>query len=120
MKWVWVAGTVISGSVGDLLSAYGMSHYGEIPGFTPSVIRRILVFIVSHRSVVLGIAANAISFVSFMALLSIAPLTFAVPVTGVGYILRTMLAKIFLHESIGAKRWAGVVLVAVGVVLIAL
>ncbi|HVW08096.1 MAG TPA: EamA family transporter [Bryobacteraceae bacterium] len=119
MKWLWVAITVTSGTIGDLLSAHGMSQHG-VHEFSPSMMRRTLRFIFSHRSVVLGIIANATSFISFMALLSISPLNFAVPATALGYILRTVLAKIFLHEQIGAKRWAGAFLVAIGVILIAL
>lgn len=120
MKWLWIAITVASGSLGDVLSAYGMSQYGVVHDFSPSRMRRLLGFIVSHRSLVLGIISNAVSFISFMVLLSLAPLSFAVPITALGYIVRTVLAKIYLHEYVGAKRWAGAILVAAGVILVAL
>lgn len=120
MKWLWLVITVISGSIGDLLSAYGMAQHGVVRDFSPSMLKRLLGFIFSHRIIIAGIVANAISFISFIALLSLTPLSFAVPVTALGYILRTVLAKVYLHEYVGAKRWAGAFLVAIGVILIAL
>jgi len=120
MTWPWVAITIVSGSIGDLLSAHGMAQHGVLENFSPSMLRRMLRFIFSHRSMVLGIVSNATCFVSFIVLLSLSTLNFAVPVTALGYILRTVLAKIYLHEYIGAKRWAGALLVAVGVILVAL
>ena len=119
MIWFWVAVTVVSGSLGDLLSARGMARHGEIEHFRPSGVRRVLRYILTHRTVMAGIAANAVSFISFMALLSLADLSFAVPVTALGYILRTALARIYLREYVSAKRWAGAILVALGVLLVA-
>jgi transporter family protein len=120
MTWLWVAITVITGSAGDLLSAHGMAQHGVIEGFTPSVAGRVLRFIFSHKSVVAGIVANAVSFISFLALLSVSDLNFAVPATALGYIVRTVFAKTYLHEKIGPRRWAGAMLVAAGVILVSL
>ncbi len=119
MKWAWVAITVVSGSLGDVLSARGMAQQGAAMRYrSPGVLGR-LRYIATHPAVVAGISCNAVSFISFIGLLSVAPLTFAVPVTALGYILRTVLAKFYLHEHVNWERWAGVVLVAVGVLLIA-
>ncbi len=118
MRWLYVLITVVAGSIGDLLSAHGMASLGEQRHFRPAGIAGNLRFIFTHPAVLLGIVANAVSFVSFIGLLSVSELSFAVPVTALGYILRTVLAKIFLGELVNWKRWAGVVLVAVGVLLI--
>jgi uncharacterized membrane protein len=118
--WVWVAITVVSGAVGDVVSAWGMAQEGAQTGYKSPGIAGRLRFIFTHPAVVGGIACNAVSFVSFIALLSVSDLTFAVPVTASGYILRTLMAKFVLREYVNWERWAGVVLVAVGVLLIAL
>jgi drug/metabolite transporter (DMT)-like permease len=118
MKWLCVLVTVVAGSIGDLLSAKGMSRLGERRSFRPAGIAGNLRYIVTHPAVIAGIAANAVSFVSFIGLLSVSELSFAVPVTALGYILRTVLAKVFLGELVNWKRWTGVVLVAIGVLLI--
>jgi drug/metabolite transporter (DMT)-like permease len=60
----------------------------------------------------------AFSFFSFMALVQVEPLSFAVPASAASFIVETVLAKLVLHERIGAKRAAGALLVLAGVVLI--
>ena len=61
----------------------------------------------------------AMSFFAFMLLLSVADLSFAVPATAASYVLETILAKLILKERIDYRRWAGAVLVAAGVSLLA-
>lgn len=118
MKWLYVLITVVAGSIGDLLSAHGMARLGEKRNFHAAGIAGNLRYIFTHPAVLAGIAANAVCFVSFIGLLSVSELSFAVPITALGYILRTVLAKVFLGELVTWKRWAGVMLVAVGVLLI--
>jgi len=120
VNWVLVVISVVSGTVGDLLSAKGMALGGEINDFGPIGIAHLLRYVVTHRLVVIGMVSNAVSFFSLLALLSIADVTFAVPATALGYILKTALAKWYLGEYVTRKRWAGAALVAIGVVLIIL
>ena len=118
--WAWLAITVLSGTIGDLVSAKGMLDHGEIEHFRPGRIARLMGYMLTHRLIVTGIAFNAISFFSFMALLSVAELSFAVPATALSYILKTALAEWYLGERVNGRRWMGAVLVAVGVFLIAI
>ena len=120
MKWLWVAVTVISGSVGVVICARCMAMLGDADDFVPSGIARIVGYIVTHRIVLAGIAGDAISFFSFLSLLSITELNFAVPATALSYVFKTALAKWLLREQVNTGRWAGAVLVAIGVVLISL
>jgi bacterial/archaeal transporter family protein len=120
VRWVWVAVTVISGTLGDLLSARGMALRGEARKFKPRDIAHLLRYIVTHPLVVLGIACNAIAFFAFVALLSVSDVSFAVPATGLSYLVKVALANYFLGERVTWRRWAGAVLVMVGVVLISL
>jgi len=112
--------TVAAGTAGDLLSAKGMTLHGEIDDFGPRGIARILRYIATHKLVVGGIVCNAVSFGSFLALLSTAELSFAVPATALSYIFKTILARLYLKEKIQWRRWAGIILITVGVVLISL
>jgi drug/metabolite transporter (DMT)-like permease len=61
----------------------------------------------------------AFSFFAFMALVQIAPLSFAVPASAATFILETVLAKFVLQEQVGKRRAAGALLVLGGVVLLA-
>ncbi len=119
MKWTWLAITVMSGTVGDLVSAKGMAAHGEVEHFGPERLVRLMRYIFTHRLILTGIVANAISFFSFMALLSVAELSFAVPATALSYILKTVLAEWYLGEHVTARRWIGALFVALGVFLIA-
>jgi len=120
MKWVWIIVTVLSGAVGDLVSAKGMAVHGEIDDFRPSGLARILRYILTHPLVFVGIVSNAIAFFSFMALLSVSDLSFAVPVTASSYILKTICAKWYLGERITWRRWAGAFMVAIGIALLSI
>lgn len=120
MKWVWVVVSVISGTFGDLLSAHGMAEHGEIQSFKLHGLARIIRFIFTHKVVLAGIAANAVSFLSMLALLSVAPLSFAVPATAMSYIFKTILARPMLGEHVTPRRWMGVVLVSIGIALISI
>ena len=119
MKWVWVAVVVIASTFGDVSNAKGMAERGEIDDFHPGTMIRVLRYIVTHRTVLMGIASNAISYVALLALLSVAPLSFAVPATALSYVLETVIAKWYLHEAVTAKRWLGVMLVVSGIIFIA-
>jgi uncharacterized membrane protein len=61
----------------------------------------------------------AVSFFSFMALLKVADLSFAVPATAATVVVETLLARLVLKERVDGRRWAGAVLVAFGVALLA-
>lgn len=118
MRWVWVAVVVISSTFGDLASAKGMTYHGEINDLGFRGLGRVLRYIITHPLVMSGILSNAISFIGFLALLSVSSLSFAVPATAASTILKTLLARSYLHENVAWQRWAGVALVAIGIVLI--
>jgi drug/metabolite transporter (DMT)-like permease len=54
-----------------------------------------------------------------MKLVSIAPMTFAVPMSAATFIPETLLARYLLRERVDWRRWTGIALIVVGVVFIA-
>jgi drug/metabolite transporter (DMT)-like permease len=118
MRWVYLLGTVVSGTIGDVLSAKAMAMGGEINDFSPRGIARIVRYVLTHRLLIIGIVCNAISFFTFIALLTVSQLSFAVPATALAYILKTVLARVYLGECVTWRRWAGAILVGVGVMLL--
>jgi transporter family protein len=120
MKWVWVAVVVLSSTAGDVFSAKGMSQRGEIQDFRPRGLAKVIQYIATHPMVLAGIGTNAVSFIAFLALLSVAPLSFAVPATALSYVLKTVLAQFYLREHVHRSRWLGVALVVTGIVLISM
>ncbi len=120
MKWLWVFLTVVAGAFGDLLNAKGMAVHGEIKDLGPRSLARTIRYIATHRLVLSGMVADAVSFVGLLALLATTDLAFAVPVTAISNILKTALAKWYLGEQVTSRRWAGAILVGVGIVLISI
>jgi len=118
MKWLLVAIIVACTTVGEILQAKGMRQQGEISDFHPGAIARVLNALAKNRNIILSVACMTISFFSFMALLSIADVSFAVPATAASYVFETVLAKFLLQERITPRRWVGASLVACGVALL--
>src|SRR5260370_37532907 len=67
---------------------------------------------------VLAVVFMAISFFAFMKLLSVADLSFAVPVPAASVVLETILARLVLREKVTVMRGAGACLVAARVSLL--
>jgi drug/metabolite transporter (DMT)-like permease len=109
---------VVATVLGDLLQSYEMKRSGE-QAVDARGLAKLLRLIVSRRYLFLSIVAMAISFFAFMALVQIAPLSFAVPASAATFVLETLLAKLVLKEQVGPRRAAGALLVLGGVVLLA-
>ena len=115
MKWLLISGVVGSTVACDLLQSWDMKRHGEVTSFRPASIA------VWFRRwpQILAVAFMAISFFCFIQLLSIAELSFAVPVTAANIVFETFLARLILKEDVLPPRWLGVFLVAAGVALLA-
>ena len=53
-----------------------------------------------------------------MVVLSLADLSFVLPVTAVGYIIAAFLGKVVLHEVVTNRRWIGTILIFIGAALV--
>jgi drug/metabolite transporter (DMT)-like permease len=120
VKWILVLVIIACNATGDLLNAFGMRQHGGVEDFHPSAIRRLISSISRNRYVVGGIAAMVVGFFALLSLLSIAPLSFAIPATAGSYMIETILAKWILKEQVHWQRWVGACLVACGVGLLSL
>ena len=120
MKWTLISILVGATALGDLLNCTGMRRHGELHDFRPLEILKLGFRLVRNIRVVLGILVMIGAFVAQMALLSIAPVSFAVPASSASYVLEIALARFLLGESIGSRRWTGAALVAGGVILLGL
>jgi len=68
--------------------------------------------------VALGTIALILALLTRMALLSLADLSFVLPVTAVGYIIAAFLGKTFLHETVTPQSWTGTLLIVAGAALV--
>jgi drug/metabolite transporter (DMT)-like permease len=118
MKWLLLSIIVFATVFGDLLQSYEMKRSGE-QAVDVRGLARLLKMIASRSYLLLSIVCMAFSFFAFMALVQIAPLSFAVPASAATFVLETLLAKFLLRESVGKRRAAGTLLVLGGVLLLA-
>ncbi len=120
MKWAYIATIVLSTTAGEVMQAIGMRRHGEIRDFHPTALGRAAASLARNRYVIASVGAMAVSFFAYMALLTVAELSFAVPVTAVTCVLETILAKYILKERVNSLRWLGASLVICGVALVSL
>lgn len=117
---VMVLMVVFSNAAGDLLLTRGMKQIGDVTAAgwrkIPATIRRIA----GNPYFLLGVVCLAVSFFSFLTVLSWANLSFVVPATAIVYVVTTLGARFFLKEQIDSTRWAGTLLVCFGVALVCL
>jgi len=81
MKWILVLILVTSTTIGDVARSRGMKKHGEVREFHQGPLRTLYALWCVNKWVILSTFAMAISFFSFIRLVSIAPLSFAVPVS---------------------------------------
>lgn len=117
MKWLLVAVMVTATVLSDLLQSFEMKRAGEQSVGAHGLLR-LVKMIAQRKFLILAIVCMAFSFFSFMALVQVEPLSFAVPASAASFILETVLAKLVLKEKVGVKRAVGAAIVLVGVALL--
>lgn len=98
----------------NLFLAWGMRQFTQVLSLNPVLYFRAVL----DPIVALGIIAQVVWLLTRMSLLSVADLSFVLPVTSAGYVLSTVLGRVFLHEPVSASRWAGAVLISLGAALV--
>ena len=68
--------------------------------------------------VIAGVCLLILWMLSQMALLSLADLSYVLPVTSIGYVLAVVAGRLFLQEQISTARWIGSLLIVGGVALV--
>ncbi len=98
---------------GNLSLAWGMRHLPVALSFNPLPYLRAFL----DPFVAVGIGMHILWLVMRTSLLSLADLSFVLPLTASGYVLSALLGKFFLHEEVSAARWLGIALLFCGVVV---
>jgi drug/metabolite transporter (DMT)-like permease len=114
MTWLLLSLVIAATVASDLLQSHEMKQVGP-----QAVDATLLKTIARRRYLILSIACLAVSFFAFMALVQVAPLSFAVPASAGSFIVETVLAKFVLKENVGLRRGAGALIVLAGIVLLA-
>ncbi len=105
----------ISAPLGDTCLSRGMTHLPPVTLAHPAS----LITAVFTPWIAAGIALLIGFFASYLTALSWADLTYVLPATAFGNVIVALLAKFWLHDSISPARWAGIVLITLGVGFVA-
>lgn len=109
---------VVAGTGGELCVTRAMKQIGEVTDFRPRAIIRVVFRAAKVGWMWIGITMMALAFFSLLAVLSIENVSFVVPVTALSYAAGSLGGVAFLGERVSKRRWAGVLLVCMGVTLV--
>ena len=104
--------------MGDLLLTKGMKELGDISAMNLRGILSAAYQALTSPKLVLGTAMLAVFFFLWLAVLSWEDLSVALPMQALNYVLVAFLSQYFLGEIVTPMRWAGTVLVCIGVIMI--
>jgi uncharacterized membrane protein len=114
---VMVLAMVVCANAGDLMLKRGMSQIGAVP-LTLSGLQRAFLLTITNATIWTAIVFLIGFTVSYMTVMSWADYSYVMPAGAFGYALLTLLAVAVLHEQVSARRWVGVALICVGVLVV--
>jgi uncharacterized membrane protein len=114
---VMILAMVVCANAGDLMLKRGMTKIGAVE-LSASGLQHALIATITNGTIWVGIIFLAGFMLSYMTVLSWADYSYVMPAGAFGYALLTLLAVVFLHEHVSPRRWIGVVLICVGVLLV--
>jgi hypothetical protein len=120
MRFAVVLALLIFGSTGgEIAITYGMKATGEPARLRPKQLLQFLGRALCNGWFWVGAPLMALAFYALLVLLSWEPISLVIPASALSYVVGTFGAKYVLREEVSAARWAGVILVCVGVALVA-
>ncbi|HLH57488.1 MAG TPA: EamA family transporter [Verrucomicrobiae bacterium] len=105
-------------STGVVLLKKGMTQVGEFKQVNRREIVRMVKAGATNVMILGGVFFEALFFGCLLILMARSDISFLWPLTGLSFVFATFAATLFLHEQVSATRWAGVVLIMIGAVLI--
>ena len=109
---------IIVGTGGELCVTRAMKAIGEVTDFRPLALLRVIVRAMRQGWMWVGIGLMTLAFFALLGMLSLENVSLVIPVTALSYAFGAFGGKIFLGERVTRQRWAGVLLVCLGVTLV--
>lgn len=105
-------------SAGVVSLKKGMGQIGDVKKISVPEVARIVKAGATNKAILLGVFFEALFFVSLLILMSKSEISLLWPLTGLSFVFATFAAMIFLGEKVSGLRWAGVVFIVIGAILI--
>lgn len=106
---------------GELMLKMGMNRYAASFGaldLSPATLIPTLFRVFTQPLVFLGFVFVFSASIFWLAVLSRVNLSFAYPILALGYVLTALFSRLLFNEAISPTRWAGIIVICVGVVLV--
>jgi drug/metabolite transporter (DMT)-like permease len=110
----WLALFLALRAGGNLCLAWGTRRLPETLAANPLAYLRSLF----DPFVATGVVLLIVALLARLALLSVADLTFVLPMTAIGYLVAALLGRVFLHETVSPQRWLAVTLIFAGAAVV--
>jgi len=119
--WLAIAAVVLASSTGDVLLARAMNKIGDVGELRKERgLFSVVLLALGSRYFLGGVGCMALAFYSLLFGLSWNDVSLIGPATAsLTFVANAVAARIFLHEHVDSRRWAAALLVAGGVVLMA-
>ena len=111
---------VVTQVLGNVWLSRGIRQVGELNTLNPSSVFAFGVHALTNPWVVLGILFLIAALLLYLAVLSWLELSYVMPMTASGYVLNALFAWLILGENISQIKWAGTLIVTVGVLVVGL
>ena len=105
-------------STGVILLKKGMTHIGDMNGYTLAEMLRVFKAGVTSPQILLGVFFEAVFFGCLLLLMNKSDISFLWPLTALSFVFATLAAMVFLGESVSWIRWVGVALIMLGAAFI--
>jgi drug/metabolite transporter (DMT)-like permease len=109
---------VVFGPLGNVLLGKGMKRIGAVSVGTIDQLLALLSQVLTSGTIWLGIASLVTFFVAYMLVLSWADYSYVQPASSVAYGMVALLAHFVLREVVTPLRWAGVLVICFGVLVV--
>jgi drug/metabolite transporter (DMT)-like permease len=110
---------VTAGAVGDIFLTLGMKSVGDLSSKGVREMFELAFRAMTSPKLILGTILQAAYFGLWLAVLSWEDLSVALPMQALNYIIVAFLSQWFLGESVTPMRWAGIVIILIGVGIVA-
>lgn len=109
---------VIANAAGNVVLGHGMRQVGPVASYSPVELIGACLRAMSNPWVIAGVLVLMTFFAAHTLVLSWADLSYVLLVTSIGYPLVVLLSWWLLGEAVTPQRWAGTILITVGVMLV--
>lgn len=111
---------VVAGTAGELCISRAMKEAGEVHDFRPGALLQVAARVMRIKWIWFGLGLMTLAFFALLGILSVENVSFVVPVTALSYVAGGIGGMLFLGERLNRSRWAGILLVCLGVGLVIL